>query len=80
MTLQDINLQDTNLQDELREAAATCLKAARSTIDAGARARLLLLAQKFHELASGTASNAVLAKLLDEFNDAQMIKPSPCSS
>jgi hypothetical protein len=34
-----------------------------------------MLAQKFHELASGTASDQVLAKLLDEFNDAQMIGP-----
>jgi hypothetical protein len=33
----------------------------------------LVLAQKFHELASGTASNDVLAKLLDEFTNLPTI-------
>jgi hypothetical protein len=55
-----------NLRDELREAAASSLDSARTTTDAGARTRLVMLAQKFHELARGTARDKVLAKLLDE--------------
>jgi hypothetical protein len=62
-------------QDELRNAAATCLDIAQSTTDVTARARLLLLAQKFHEIADALTSDELLAKLLDEFNDAQMVKP-----
>jgi hypothetical protein len=64
------------LQDELREAAALCLDIAQTTTDPNARARLLMLAQKFMELAHGSASDQVLRTLLDEFNDAQMLKPS----
>jgi hypothetical protein len=63
------------LQDELREAAASCLDLAQTTSDPHARTRLLTLAQRFNELASGSSSDLVLAKLLDEFNDAQMLKP-----
>jgi hypothetical protein len=62
------------LQDELRQAAASCLDIAQTTADTKARTRLLLLAQKFFELANGSPSDLVLAKLLDEFNDAQMFK------
>jgi hypothetical protein len=62
-------------QEQLRRAAADCLDIARTTTDQNARTRLLSLAQKFMELAIGTPSDQVLAKLLDEFNDAQMLKP-----
>jgi hypothetical protein len=61
-------------EDECRAAAAHCLGIAQTTTDHNARTRLLLLAQKFNELAGGSASDVVLAKLLDEFNDAQMLK------
>jgi hypothetical protein len=67
-------------QDELRNAAATCLDVAQSTTDATARTRLLHLAQKFHELANGSTCDELLARLLDEFNDAQMVKPRPQSN
>jgi len=60
--------------NEFREAAAHCLEIAQTTTDRNARARLLLLAQKFIELAGGSSSDLVLAKLIDEFNDAQMLK------
>jgi hypothetical protein len=67
------------IQDELREAAASCLDIAQTTTDQDARTRLLILAQKFVELASGAAGGAssdqVLGRLLDEFNDGQMRKP-----
>jgi ABC-type cobalamin transport system ATPase subunit len=61
--------------EEFREAAASCLDIAQTTPDENARARLLMLAQKFNELAVGSSGNVVLAKLLDEFNDAQMLRP-----
>jgi hypothetical protein len=62
------------LQDELRDAAASCLDLAQTTVDPNARTRLLTLAQKFIELASGSPSDLILTKLLDEFNDAQMLR------
>jgi hypothetical protein len=61
-------------EDQLREAAAQCLDIARTTIDSNARTRLLLLAQKFMELTRGSPADLVLPKLIDEFNDAQMLK------
>jgi len=60
--------------NEFREAAAHCMEIAQTTTDRNARARLLLLAQKFIDLAGGSSSDLVLAKLIDEFNDAQMLK------
>jgi hypothetical protein len=62
------------VQDQLREAAASCLDLAQTATDQEARTRLLILAQKFDELANGTPSDQVLEKLLDEFNDTQMLK------
>jgi hypothetical protein len=64
------------LNDDLRGAAADCLDIAQTTVDPHARTRLLTLAQKFMELSKGggLASHMVLSKLLDEFNDAQMLK------
>jgi hypothetical protein len=64
------------LKDDLRRAAADCLDIAQTTVDPNARTRLLTLAQKFVELSEGgLASHLVLSRLLDEFNDAQMLKP-----
>jgi hypothetical protein len=61
-------------QDEFKEAAASCLDIAQTTTDLNARARLLMLARKFMDLAHGSPSDQVLATLLDEFNNAQMLK------
>jgi hypothetical protein len=61
-------------QEQIRQAAADCLDIAQTTTDQNARTRLLTLAQKFMELAIGTPSDHVLTRLLDEFNDAQMLK------
>jgi hypothetical protein len=58
-------------QNEYREAAAQCLDIAQTTVDENARARLLLLAQKFNELAKGSGSDVVLARLLDHRPDAK---------
>jgi hypothetical protein len=62
-------------QDKFRQAAASCLNIAQTTTDPNARTRLLMLAQKFMELGKASSSDQVLAKLLDEFNDAQIFKP-----
>ena len=65
------------LQDELRDAAGSCLELAQTTTDQNARTRLSTLAQKFLELAGASVQDQILAKLLDEFNDAQMLRPLP---
>jgi hypothetical protein len=64
------------LKEELRAAAASCLHIAQNTSDQTARARLVMLAQNCIELAigSGSPSDHVFSMLLDEFNDAQMLK------
>jgi hypothetical protein len=63
-------------QEQLRQAAADCLDIAQTTTDLTAKSRLLTLAQNFMELAEEGlgSSHAVLARLLEEFNDAQMLK------
>jgi hypothetical protein len=63
-------------QEQLRQAAADCLDIAQTTTDPTAKSRLLTLAQSFMELAEEglSSSHAVLARLLEEFNDAQMLK------
>jgi hypothetical protein len=65
------------LQDQLRDAAASCLELAQTAADPRARARLSMLAQKFFEIAGVSPQDQVLAKILDEFNDAQMLPPLP---
>jgi hypothetical protein len=70
-----------------RDAATDCLRLARVTTDENARAGLLMMAQKFIDLAStGSSASArpsaneiILRKLIDEFNDAQMLKDLPRS-
>jgi hypothetical protein len=63
-------------QEQIRQAAADCLDIAQTTTDPTAKIRLTTLAQNFMELAEEglSSSHAVLARLLEEFNDAQMLK------
>jgi hypothetical protein len=65
------------LKDQLRDAAASCLELAQTTADPSARARLSMLAQKFFEIAGVSPQDQVLARILDEFNDAQMLPARP---
>jgi len=58
--------------DEFRKAAAQCLELALTTTDAGARTTLLLLAQKWRELAGHPLVDVRFDAILKEFNDQQM--------
>jgi hypothetical protein len=62
--------------EEYRDAAAECLRLVRVTTDANAKAKLLMMAQKFIDRASAgsSAGEIILRKLIDEFNNAQMLK------
>ena len=66
----------TDRSDEYRKAASDCLALARGTIDAGTRASLLLMAQKWLDMANGTPSAGTsLDAVLRDFNDRQMSGP-----
>ncbi len=60
-------------EDRFRAAAAECLEAARKTADLDARATLLLMAQRWLELADGSIfGRRRLDMALDHFNKRQM--------
>jgi hypothetical protein len=60
-------------EDRYRAAAAECLEAANRTTDQGARATLLLMAQKWLDLASEKSGARRFGGLLDDFNEQQML-------
>ncbi len=71
----------TDRSDEYRKAAADCLALARSTISVGTRASLLLMAQKWFDMANGPPSTGNgFDGGLQGFNDEQMSKPQPARS
>jgi hypothetical protein len=57
-----------------RLAAAECLEIARAASDKDTRARLVVLAGKFFELANLGADDHAFRVLVDEFNESQMQK------
>ena len=59
--------------DEFRKAAADCVALARTTSDPMTRASLLIMAQKWYDLANGSATN--FNAIVQEFNDEQMARP-----
>jgi hypothetical protein len=59
--------------DEFRKVAADCVALARTTIDPFTRASLLTMAQKWYDLANGSATN--FNAIVREFNDRQMSRP-----
>jgi hypothetical protein len=59
--------------DEYRHAAAKCVAIARTTSDPDTRTKLLTMAQKWHDMANGSATD--FNAILREFNDQQMSKP-----
>jgi hypothetical protein len=59
--------------DEFRKAAADCVALARTTTDAMTRTSLLIMAQKWYDLANGPATD--FNAIVQEFNDQQMSKP-----
>jgi hypothetical protein len=62
--------------DEFRKAATDCLLLARITTDAATRASLLLMAQRWFDLASGSPSQPAFDAAVQEFNARQM-RPKP---
>ena len=59
-------------EDRFRALAADCLDLAHRTTDQGARASLLLMAQRWLELASEKFGERRFDGLLDDFNQQQM--------
>jgi hypothetical protein len=66
-------LQDNNrhLEDSYLEGAAECIELARTTRDAGMRARLLALAQKWLHLAQYKSENASFLAGVEVFNNSR---------
>jgi hypothetical protein len=64
--------RDDNDQEKYWKAAAECIELARTTHDAGARADLLTLAQKWLDLASHRFPPDQFLALLEEFNEWQL--------
>jgi hypothetical protein len=56
------------------QAAAECLELARTTQDERTRVRLVLLAQKWLELATHPFGRTSIFTLLEAYNDWQMMK------
>jgi hypothetical protein len=62
----------TDRSDEFRKAAADCLRLARVTSDAATRASLLVMAQRWFDLANGPGSQAAFDAAVRVFNEGQM--------
>jgi hypothetical protein len=65
----------TPKEDHFRAMAAACLEIARQTTDSSARTTLLLMAQRWFELADGTFGDDRFNALIDDFNQRQMVAP-----
>jgi hypothetical protein len=61
--------------DELRDTAAQCLALAQSITDPRTRTNLLIMAQKFYDMASDRPGDFEAAQ--KEFNDQQMLPRRP---
>jgi hypothetical protein len=62
--------------DEFRRAARECLQRARAATDEGTRLSLLIMAQRWFDLANGPPSQGVLDTAVRVFNEQQMT-PNP---
>jgi len=59
--------------DEFRQAAVECVALAKATIDPGTRVSLLMMAQKWLDIANDAlAADKKLEVVLQDFNDQQM--------
>jgi hypothetical protein len=65
----------TQREDHFRTMAAACLEIARQTTDLTARTTLLLMAQRWFEMADATFGDRRLNALIDDFNQQQMVDP-----
>ena len=64
--------------DKFRRAASECLRLARTTSDENTRASLLIMAQKWFDLANGSLSQGALDAAVRAFNDWQL-SPQPAT-
>jgi hypothetical protein len=55
--------------------AARCIEMATTTTDSAARVRLLVMAQRWLEMAGETFGDRLFNALIDDFNERQMIDP-----
>jgi hypothetical protein len=59
--------------DRFRRAALECLQLARRTSDENARTTLLMMAQRWFDLANGPTTQGGLDFAVREFNEGQMV-------
>jgi hypothetical protein len=55
--------------------AAECFEIATTTTDSAARATLLMMAQRWLEMAGETFGDRLFNALIDDFNQRQMVDP-----
>jgi hypothetical protein len=55
--------------------AAQCFEMAAATTDSAARVRLLMMAQRWLEMAGETFGDRLFNALIDDFNERQMADP-----
>ena len=60
-------------EDRFRAMAAQCFEMAATTTDSAARVRLLIMAQRWLEMAGETFGDRLFNALIDDFNDRQMV-------
>ena len=63
--------------DGYRQAAAKCVAIARSTSDPHTRVKLMMMAQRWFDMANGSQVN--FEAILRGFNDQHMVPPAPQS-
>jgi hypothetical protein len=68
-----------NRPDDFRKAAVDCLRLARATSDPSTRASLLLMAQRWFELANGPRSQDDFDAAVRVFNESQMRSRQPAT-
>jgi hypothetical protein len=62
-------------EDRFRAMAAECFEMATTTTDSAARATLLMMAQRWLEMARETFGDRLFNALIDDFNQRQMVDP-----
>jgi hypothetical protein len=66
--------------DRFRRAALECLQLARRASDESARTTLLMMAQRWFDLANGPTTQGGLDFAVREFNEGQMVPKQPAQT
>jgi hypothetical protein len=66
--------------DRFRRAALECLQLARRASDENARTTLLMMAQRWFDLANGPTTQGGLDFAVREFNEGQMVPKQPAQT